>query len=267
MPQSVRRRAFGSAIVAALTMASAMLWPAPANAQLTFKIDHFWCYPTTNVPVGRPVLLQDQFDKQISPTFHENVIVVRPVRFCNPVSKLVEATGVFTPITNRESHLKIYRMWVDDLDLAPTRKVKIANQFGTRTIQTLNQEVLAVPTQKNTEGPPHDLDHFKCYRAYGANVNKIVTLRDQFQIQTGLKVTNPFAFCNPTEKIHDNPPAPPVTPITNAEDHLVCYLVTRKPFIAHTVVARNQFGIETLNLSRPPDLLCVPTKKLKVTPL
>jgi hypothetical protein len=246
-------------------MAFWMLCPLPASAQvLDFRIDHFWCYLTTNQPVNEPVLLQDQFDRQIGAAFRENVLVWRPVRFCNPVKKLVQSTGQLTDIRNPESHLKLYRMLVDDPDLAPTRKVKIQNQFGTKTIQTLQQTVLAVPSTKQIPGGPppgefHDLDHFKCYAAYGAKVNKVVTLSDQFQTRQNLKVTYPYIFCNPTEKVHHDV----VTPITNPEDHIVCYLVTKVTFNA-TVIARNQFGLETLVL-RTPDLLCVPSKKLKVT--
>jgi hypothetical protein len=73
-----------------------------------------------------------------------------------------------------------------------------------------------------------------------------------------VKVGYPFIFCNPTVKIHGTS----VTPITNADDHLVCYKITRKPFTT-SVLTRNQFGEENLVL-RPADLLCVPSKKLKV---
>jgi hypothetical protein len=240
-------------------IAAAVLWPAQPSAQVAFKIDHFWCYVTTDQPKNVTVQLQDQFDLAFNPPIFETAMVRNPVRFCNPVRKLREDTGQITPITNPVSHLKFYRIWTDDQDLPPTRQLKITNQFGTKTIRTFHQELLAVPTQKFTEGEPHDLDHFKCYRAYGPNVNRFVTLTDQFQTQQGVKVLYPLIFCNPTRKIHP----PGGAGISNADDHLVCYRVTRRPFTLPNVRTRNQFGEESLTL-RDTDLLCVPTKKLKV---
>ncbi len=259
MTRYPRRRLARFALVTGV-IAGAMLWPAQPSAQTApFKIDHFWCYITTDQPRNATVQLQDQFDLAFTPPIVETVIVRNPIRFCNPVQKRREDTGQVTPIQNRQSHLKLYRMWTDDQDLPPTRQLRISNQFGTKTIRTFHQELLAVPTEKNNEGNPHDLDHFKCYRAYGPNVNRFVTLTDQFQTQQGVKVLYPIIFCNPTRKIH----AGGGSSITNAEDHLVCYRVTRRPFKGAPVRTENQFGVETLNL-RDTDLLCVPTKKLKV---
>lgn len=238
-----------------------VLLGTPAGAQTSgFKIDHFKCYVTTHAPRDAVITLKDQFD-----TEPENVQVRRAVRFCNPVEKtrLDLTPPVTTPIINPDNHLKLYRIFTDDVDLAPTRKVTIQNQFGKKSIRTFQQEVLAVPTQKLApiaHPGPVNLDHFKCYRAYGSSINKLVRLRDQFHVEDDVKVLYPFGFCNPAEKRH----AGVVTPITNAEDHLVCYKITQKPLPGPIVVlARNQFGDETLNI-RPADLLCVPSKKLKV---
>jgi hypothetical protein len=230
-----------------------------AQAQLVFKLDHFKCYITTDAPVNEPVVLQDQFDRTIGADYRENVVVWRPVRFCNPVEKRrLDTSGHFSPITNKESHLEMYRMFADDPDFAPTRRVVVENQFGKKTIRTFGQEVLAVPTTKNDEPPHHDLDHFKCYRAYGSNINRLVVLRDQFGVQDNVKVVSPFAFCNPTVKVHKGV----TTPITNEDDHLVCYTMTKKTFSAN-VRTSNQFGIGGLTV-RDADLLCVPSKKRRV---
>jgi hypothetical protein len=246
-------------MLAAAVMASLILCPATASAQApVFKIDHFWCYITADQPVDETVLLQDQFDRQFVPPVRETVLVWSAVRLCNPVRKIV-GTQV-TEIKNPDNHLKLYRMFDLGPTVAPTRKVQILNQFGKKTIRVFHQEVLGVPTQKLPHAEPQDLDHFKCYRAYGGNVKKVVTLADQFQTQQGLQVTYPFGFCNPTEKIH----AGATTPVTNPDDHLVCYMVARRAFSRAGVVTRNQFGQETLAL-REPDLLCVPSKKLKVS--
>src|SRR5262245_11598026 len=126
--------------VAVVAAACCTLFAASAAAQtLTFKIDHFWCYATTLTAVNQKVQLQDQFDRRVSPNFRETVTLRRPLRFCNPVTKFVELTGAVTPIENPASHLKFYRIWVDDPNLAPVRKVKIQNQFGIKTIQTFDQ--------------------------------------------------------------------------------------------------------------------------------
>jgi hypothetical protein len=266
MPKRSRWHRVESALVAGLTAFMMLLLPNAASAQVAFKLDHFKCYITTDDPVNQQVKLQDQFDKKIDPAFYEDVLVWRSVRLCNPVEKIRLDTGQVTPINNPESHLKLYRMFPDDLDLAPTRKVLIENQFGKKTIRTFDAEVLAVPTSKSFDPgvfqPFHDLDHFKCYRAYGGAVNKLVTLRDQFHTEENVKVGYPFGFCNPTVKIHGVPPV--TTPITNAEDHLVCYKITQKPLPTGLppVFTRNQFRLEQLTV-QPADLLCVPSKKLK----
>ena len=249
-------------VVGVMACSALLLLSTPASAQLTFRLDHFKCYITTNPPIDAQVVLEDQFDRQMKT--RENVLVRRVVRFCNPVEKvrLDTVPPDVTPIIHPENHLKLYRIFTDDLDLAPTRKVLIQNQFGKKTIRTFHQEVLAVPTQKlapSPHPPPQDLDHFKCYRAYGAAINKFVTLRDQFHIEENVKVGYPFGFCNPTVKIHGGV----TTPITNPDDHLVCYKITRKPFTG-PVVGLNQFGQENLTV-READLLCVPSKKLRVS--
>lgn len=246
---------------AALSLTLAATSAAPASAQvLDFKIDHFRCYVTTSRSIDERVRLQDQFDRQINPNFFENVLVGRAVRFCNPVEKTVVRSGVVTvtPIKNPESHLTLYRILPDDLDLAPVRKVVIQNQFGKKTIRTFDPIALAVPTQKNNEGAPHDLDHFKCYRAYGGSLNRSVRLKDQF-LADGVRVQDPVIFCNPTVKIHDDV----VTPIRNEEDHLACYRTTRKPF-DRFILAINQFGAHDLPI-REANMLCVPSKKLSVS--
>jgi hypothetical protein len=259
-PKASRRLPARALAVGLMACALVLLLGTPARAQ-TFRIDHFKCYITTDQPIDVPVRLQDQFDKAIDPAFFEDVLVRRAVRFCNPVEKTRLDNGQVTPIINPNNHLKLYRMFVDDLDLAPTRRVTIQNQFGKKTIRTFGQEVLAVPTQKLApifHPPPQNLDHFKCYRAYGAAVNKLVRLRDQFHVEDNVKVGYPFGFCNPTVKIHGTS----TTPITNEEDHLVCYKITRQTFTT-TVLTRNQFGEENL-VVRAADLLCVPSKKVKV---
>ena len=106
---------------------------------------------------------------------------------------------------------------------------------------------------------PTELDHFKCYRAFGKSVDRSVDLRDQFRAET-VKVLQPLFFCNPTQKLH----AGQVSPIRFPDAHLTCYRTTFTPFTA-AVVARNQFGVQDLSLTGS-ELLCVPSLKRRVTP-
>jgi hypothetical protein len=117
MTQTFRRRLGQPKVVVGLMACSMLLSLPPASAQPVFKIDHFKCYITTNPPIDMPVVLQDQFDKQLE--IRESVLVRRVVRFCNPVEKvrLDLVPPVVTPIIHPENHLKLYRIFTDDLDL------------------------------------------------------------------------------------------------------------------------------------------------------
>jgi hypothetical protein len=140
----------------------------------------------------------------------------------------------------------------------PTRLVVVRNQFGFQFLKVGQPEALAVPTQKFPHNPPEGLDHFKCYRASGRNINQVVGLSDQFLKSPEVKVYRPYEFCNPVAKLHNDQ----LTPIENPKAHLVCYTISRDPF-ATQVDTLNQFGTEPL-LVNEPDLLCVPSTKLCV---
>jgi hypothetical protein len=123
---------------------------------------------------------------------------------------------------------------------------------------TYSPELLAVPTEKNAEGFPEKLDHFKCYRANGFFRRRDVILKDQF-VPDGVRTTvlRPFEFCNPVEKTHGDA----VTPINNPTAHLVCYVIS--PLDIEAVAAtRNQFRTEDQQRIGAADMLCVPTEKL-----
>jgi hypothetical protein len=146
-------------------------------------------------------------------------------------------------------------------DLAPTRRLTVRNQFGRQRINTYSPIILGVPSQKNDEGVSNNTDHYKCYSASGRKLDRPVRLRDQFTAanpQPAL-VLRPRLFCNPTEKHHGDA----VTPVRNQELHLLCYTMETPDISAEARVA-NQFEDDLFNLSRP-DLLCVPTAKLRVS--
>ena len=120
-----------------------------------------------------------------------------------------------------------------------------------------------MPSGKNTEGEADNLDHFKCYRAYGPRLrNRVVRLKDQFQEGTAT-VLRAALFCNPVQKQH----GAVITPIENRDAHLVCYQTTPAALTAPRVVrSRNQFGNKDL-VAGIANLLCVPSQKLRFNPL
>jgi hypothetical protein len=242
------------ALLAAATLAFAVcLCPALAEAQAAPTLDHFWCYGIQGPFHDKLISLRDQFDPAgaVSPP----VLLRTAVRFCNPVEK-TDRAGVVTPITNPDAHLKLYL--ISPHVLSPTRRVVVNNQFGKQRLYTYDPALIGVPSAKNSDIPPKGLDHFKCYRAYGAALyRKVVKLRDQF-MEGQVKVNRAVAFCNPTEKLHDEV----FTPIENPKGHLVCYSVTPTAAPERTAFFNvDQFGIEKF-ITPGSDILCVPSEKV-----
>jgi len=229
------------------------LTPALAEAQT----DHFKCYRTTAEPPDVVVGLHDQFDPAgVAP---DKTFVRFPVKFCNPVEKTTP-DGVVTPIKDINAHLEMFITAPGRLE--PTRRVVVRNQFGRQRILTYGPELLAVPSAKDSQPPPENLDHFKCYRTYGRPKNVVLTLSDQFQQDTTATLLRPIEFCNPVEKTHDGV----TTPIKNPKAHLLCYTIT--PTTTFTGGARvlNQFNPNGLTLPMATaDMLCVPSEKLRVS--
>lgn len=247
-------------LVAASAVLSVSLTPAPARAQTAPPLDHFKCYVDIEVPSiapfpGAAVKLHDQFVPAGVPGIDTHVY--RAVRLCNPVKKTL-SDGTSTPITDFNAHLELYT--IASSVLQPNRKVVVANQFGQKRLLVTQPFFIAVPTAKNTQPPPDNLDHFQCYRATGALLRVKVNLVDQFQdAGTDHNGLRPFALCNPVEKLHGDI----VTPIKNPEDHLVCYTMKPVDFTGQAAV-RNQFSPGQRSI-RQADILCVPSQKLKVT--
>jgi hypothetical protein len=212
-------------------------------------LDHFKCYGTKGKPLDTPVALQDQFGAE------RDVMVLDPVRFCNPVAKIHD--DQVTKIRNEDHHLLFYR--IKSVEQSATRVVRVSNQFGKkREIAVSKATFLAVPTQKIYPGehpPPRDLDHFKCYEAKGEPIAVTVGLKDQFNHEPQVRVHVPFALCNPVAKKHENKE----TKILNPDAHLMCYKIETKSFDTKVKI-RNQFGEAELPIQQA-DVLCVPTHK------
>jgi hypothetical protein len=234
-----------------LVAVAVIIGPASARGQEP-RLGHFKCYQTLGNPIDQPVRTEDQFDIKEGTGF-EPTFVRQAVRFCNPVEKIHKRT--VSEIPDRRAHLTMYV--TAPTDTTALRVVTIDNQFGKTRIRTFSSPILATPTEKNNEGFPEDLDHYKCYRAYGRPVNTVVTLRDQFHVEQGVKVGYPILFCNPTRKIDA---AGVAFGVKNATDHLTCYQISRQPF-EKSISALDQFGLQQLRV-RDADLLCAPTAKL-----
>jgi len=218
-------------------------------------LDHFQCYVPKQVPVqvAGAVVLQDQFDGKK----FEDVKVTKLYRFCNPVRKVFK--GKVTPILNPKLDLAFY-----SIVTKPTgnHTLLISNQFGQQQLVVRPPRWLAVPTAKNSQIQPDTklLSHFKCYPVTtGKPVNVVVNLTDQWHTEPKVKVGLPVIFCNPTLKIH----AGKKYPIVNTAAHLVCYRLAAKPF-GKSALIRNQFSTTDLAVTGA-DLLCVPSRKLKVS--
>ena len=245
----------------ALALSVSLLLSSQAFAQAGVPpLDHFRCYHTLGTPLsptGAPlpvVTLRDQFDPATSGG--EFARVMDAVRLCNPTEK--RYLDKITPISDPNNHLTMYRIITAQPSI--TRMVVVRNQFGLQRLRVGQAEVLAVPTQKLPHTLPEGLDHFKCYRATGRNINKVVGLNDQFLPSPQVRVLEPFGFCNPVGKKHNDVE----TPILNPKAHLVCYTTSREPF-ATGVGIINQFGQQGLSVYEA-DLLCVPSNKLRVNP-
>jgi hypothetical protein len=234
-------------------------------------LDHFMCYGIASPNLNVNVQLEDQFDAGPVDT-----LVLAPNYHCNPARKfdgevnVLELLGALT-LSNRYGHLEWYRIKTATV---PARTVQVDNQFGTQTLQLTQPRWLAVPTVKDGEEfepanwcgnwwavyspnyqrdcvAPPQLDHYKCYIATGASVDRQVSLWDQFEFDSNFVALAPLKFCNPVEKTHNSN----FTGIVNSRDHLVCYDVAR------TVHTENQFGTAEYVVRKNMEL-CVPSEKI-----
>jgi len=241
------------------------------------NLDHFRCYSNTGHPASLTVLLEDQFDQRLEKV--EEVVVVWPIGFCNPVAKTIPSPGggpgQTTDILDPNAHLTMYEIRETTTQRHPTWKVTVDNQFGRQTLFATKPVLLGVPTQKvsvegeDTElGKPEGLNHFKCYQAKGAPLNAAVTLEDQFET-TDLLVVAPVLFCNPVEKtVTSTTGVSIVTPIVDPEAHLTCYnlkLATQIGFSTNiSIQTNNQFSHispEPFTVVTDERVLCVPSNK------
>ncbi len=251
-----------SDMAALLTFAMLGAFPAPSVAvppcvgpSCGLPLDHFKCYQartTPNTTKFTPLFVdvQDQF------ATNTGVLVKRPDKVCNPVSK----NG--SPVIDSTAHLACYAT-------KPTKILKqdivINNQFGKQTLTVLKPYQICLPTKKGVApAPPQPsallVDHFRCYKAKPAKgsfvvENVPVTLADQFETRPAL-VMKCLRYCTPVDKNGEG--------IMNASGHLTCYKLIRDPndlalpFPRKDLNIDNQFGPDQVT-ARPLPHLCVPT--------
>ena len=214
-------------------------------------LDHFKCYTASGVPIGREVLLEDQFG-----TSQDHVL--SPVSLCNPVEKDPLTGQPPKAIKNPDAHLACYQI----LSVPPGfPSVRVRNQFEPTPgapQPILKPETLCVPSTKRVPKPT--FEHFKCYDVDGQFDDREVTLEDQFEKKDTL-VRKPLMLCNPVDKNGEG--------IQNRENHLVCYEITDVPgqphFRKQRVATENQFGSGELEVKQPK-ILCVPSSKAVFPP-
>jgi hypothetical protein len=206
--------------------------------------DHHTCYKAKFSPKfsKRTVTLRDQFDADTGSDHR----VLKPQFFCNPASKNGE------PLYEPTGHLTCYRLQPKKAK----QRVLVRNQFGLRTVKTKKSQLLCVPSEKNTEGAPQQLDHFKCYNGqFKPKLQKRdITLVDQFGILE-TRVLKSLVLCNPVSKNGE--------PIASPLNHLECFKLRPKK-VRQTVTMRDQFGEQTVKTKKAV-MVCAPSSKTEVT--
>jgi hypothetical protein len=142
--------------------------------------------------------------------------------------------------------------------------VAALNQFGDQTLQVFDPVYLLNPAVKN-ETPPGTLppaNHYKCYGCQGQPVNRPVSLTDQFG-NWQATATIPRFFCNPVEK--RNLANGNLYPIVDPDQHYICYELQPPDQRLFTGVVTDQFVTQRALELQPGRLLCVPTRKERVT--
>jgi len=162
-------------------------------------------------------------------------------------------------IKDKNSHLTIYDALTTFPDLP--RAVRAQNQFGDQDLFIDHLLFLLVPAHKLEPGLgyPETLDHFKGYRVFaGKEINRTVSLADQFGAEDGVLVLDPIVFCVPVMKKYGGR----VEEIKNPQDHLTIYrIVWRDCQTARQV--QDQFFPQPIDLAIfRSQALAVPTLKL-----
>jgi cysteine-rich repeat protein len=213
-------------------------------------VDHYLCYKSkaTSAFAGLSVTLADEFETSTAE-------VKRPKALCLPADKNDE--GRIDPDTHEES----YGIKTTPKHVAQAG-VRVLDQFGQLTVDTIKSDRLLVPTNKALGSDPSPpvpgvANHFECYKVkishgtpkFAKGVQASVV--DQFEDRI-YDVKKPRHLCVPVDKDGSG--------ITHEGGHLMCYKA--KATTPHTKVTgqihtANQFGLGQLDTIKEEEL-CVP---------
>jgi hypothetical protein len=109
-------------------------------------------------------------------------------------------TPVPPPAMPTLDHYKCY----DATGPAPAVPVMLLDQFGPEQVEVGPALLFCNPADKNGEGIANPVDHLTCYEIVDTITPVPVTIGNQFHDFVSL-VTNPFALCVPSLKLHVGP--------------------------------------------------------------
>jgi hypothetical protein len=256
---------FGNDQVLDLTVRDVLVVPSQKNVPPTPALDHFKCYPTSEVALNVWVNLQDQFHD-----YYFDAMVADPFMFCNPVDKV---HGTVETSSNPDKHLTVYKITETPIDWWT---VTVDNQFNDaavpQTLTVYGPVALAVPTQKlvpGDHGMPKYIDHYLLYDVWEpVPVDETVDLDDQFpNVAENVTVGPPIYFANPVVKGYVDH-----TGMWDPEEHLLFYAISdnEEYYDPETPVwIKNQFFPEEevpLYLVPVGQLLAVPSVKVEWAP-
>jgi hypothetical protein len=226
--------------------------PTPVATPEVFA-SHFQCYEvdrTTLAPI-HGVSVVDRFGAATVDLANST----RVKRLCNPAG----VDGAVPP--SGPDHLAGYVISARTPRFTPRPGTTVVNVFGTTNLTVVRPILLMVPSAKSLLGTPPPLgapniDHFQCYVVRNARARRSrITVADQFGTLT-LDVKRPSRLCTAVDTRGEG--------VINPDDNLLCYEVrtssrTRRfTGPAGPVFVSNQFGPDTLKVTRPTEL-CVPS--------
>jgi hypothetical protein len=255
-PARLRQMRIAPLVIVALVTTGAALaagtggTPSSSRAaELTFKLDHFFCYSITSEGSSTPTaIIRDQFKQTRKDT------VIAPQWLCN----WAEKNG--SHVQSRRDHLLCYSVF--SKESFDNQHVKVTNQFKSVRLLVMKPTGLCLPSgksRKQASSPlPKGLDYFQCYpvKPFGRVTSYKVEVHDEFDTATYL-TGKPTRLCNPASKN--------LSVIVNPRDHLLCYQVKplTKPITGEPVWITNQFTKSGPLMVTPGvrQQLCLPSLK------
>ena len=241
-------RSLVGVLVIALAVSAAPLSDT-AQAQLPgpLTIDHYQVYPNEGGGfLSTFVILVDQFGES-------NHLAEAHNFFAVPANKNNEG------INNPSLH---YNWWSlsQGASPEPARRVVVQNQFGDFTLEVDQPRYLMAPALKNVTAGGAQGDHYKCYDVIGAFVDVVVSIEDQYSSESAVQMLTARYLCNPAMKVLEDGRR---FPVSNPEEHLVCYSRGLGGVGNLFGISADQFGVWNLLLTNPK-YLCVPSFKDEV---